>query len=183
VVIDVVRLGKLITAIYTDNEGSRTAAAGRLYDWMITNHVHPDDVVVDVKGERDARFDRLMQRFEEENRKLRRENDFFVAHADASLRAKAQKAGLIENRWEEFAKLICERLRVKELPARGWQEPVLEVTGVGKTQLQSWRHGLARIPETAFDKVRAVTALSLKRAKPVEKRTKRNSHQQPTLPV
>ena len=96
--IDVVRLGKLIGALNNANEGERNAAAGMLYGWMVANHVHPDDVVVDVKGERDARFDRLMQRFEDENTKLRKENAFFVEHADPNLRAKAQKAGLIESR-------------------------------------------------------------------------------------
>ena len=183
--IDVIRLGKLMTALYSANEGERNVAAGRLYEWMITNRVHPDDVVVDVKGERDARFDRLMKRFEDENNTLRRENAFYVEHADPSLRAKAQKAGLIDSRWEEFAALICERLRVKELPTRGWQESVLSGIGISKTQLRNWKLGVAKIPEWAFVKLRAIPTLTLTR-RPRTPRSKPitiNSDQQSTWPL
>lgn len=180
--IDVVRLGKLFVALYNANEGERNAAARAFYEWMLASHVHPDDVVVDVKGERDARFDRLMQRFEDENNKLRKENAFYVAQADEKLRSKAQKAGLIENRWDEFAALIRERLHVKELPKRGWHESVIKAIGVSKSQLQNWRQGLVKIPESAFVKLRAVPTLTLtERRKPVPKQGKTNSHDQSSL--
>jgi hypothetical protein len=181
-VIDVVRLGKLIVALHSPNEGERSAAAGRLYEWMITNRVHPDDVVVDVKGERDARFDRLMKRFEDENNTLRRENAFFVEHADPALRSKAQKAGLIESRWDEFAGLICERLQVRELPNRGWQEAVLTGIGISKTQLRNWKLGVAKIPESAFVKLRAIPTLTLTR-RPRTPKPPTNSHAQSILSV
>jgi len=183
-VIDTIRLGKLIGALYSPNEGERNAAAGRLYDWLITNRVHPDDVVVDVKGERDARFDRLMQRFEDENTKLRKENAFFVEHADPKLRSKAQKAGLIENRWDEFAVLLCQRFHLDDLPARGWQEPVLGVLGISKSQLQNWKLGVAKIPESAFSKLRAAPSLTLTKKKPRQVTAKTNGHHpQSALPV
>jgi hypothetical protein len=163
---DVVRLGKLFTALYNSNDGERSSAASLLYNWMRNNNIHPDAIVVDVKGEREARFDRLMQRFEDENRKLRRENDFFRAHTDPKLRAKAQKAGQVENRWPEFEAMICQRMHVRKLPARGWQEAVMQATGAGKGQLQKWRAGLAPIPDAAFDKLRATPALVITQPPP-----------------
>jgi hypothetical protein len=185
-VIDVIRLGKLLAALYSPNEGERSAAAGKLYAWMITNHVHPDDVVVDVKGERDARFDRLMKRFEDENDTLRKENAFYVEHADPKLRSKAQRAGLIENRWDEFATLICERLHVDKLPSQGWRESVLKAIDISKSQLQNWQLGVARIPESAFVKLRATPSLTLtprKIRKGKSPSLQTNSQHQATLPV
>lgn len=163
---DIVRFTKLFTALYTDNAGTRDAAGKYLYDWMVANRVHPDDLAIDVQGESQARSERVLKRIEEENTQLRREIAFYRANAEDKLRTKASKAGLIENRWDDFAELIKQRLKLSEL-TRGWQAPVRIMTGVSKIQLTGWQKGLVRIPDTAFEKMRSAEVPNVrKRGRP-----------------
>jgi hypothetical protein len=152
---DAERYAKLLAALYTDNDGVRNAAASKVFAWMKEHGAHPGDFVVEIKGARHARTERVIARLEEEVERLRKELKFFRENAGGKLREEATKAGLIQNRWEEFAAIVCDRLGLTTLPARGWQERVLKMTGVSKSQLLLWRKGIAEIPEAAFVTMRS----------------------------
>jgi len=68
--------------------------------------------------------------------------------------------------------------------ALAFQEPVLGVLGISKSQLQNWKLGVAKIPESAFSKLRAAPSLTLTKKKPRQVTAKTNGHHpQSALPV
>ena len=148
---DVARFHALLTAIYDENEGARNAAAFALYRFMRDAPVHPADLTVELRGERHARTERVLQRHVDEITHLQRELAFFRQNADPSLLAKAGRAAQIENRWEAFRQLVGQRLG--GFP-NGWKATVTRMIGAKKEHVVLWEQGLLRIPDTAFEDMR-----------------------------
>lgn len=151
------RLHQLFTAMYSENEGERNAAASALIRHMRSRGLHPSDLVLEERGERHVRTERLLKKIDEDIARLQRENTFYRDNADDKLRAKAIQASMIENRWDEFQALA--QLKLGGLK-RGWQTRVMKILEINKTRMQNWRMGLARIPDSAFEQLRAATVPS-----------------------
>ena len=160
---DTDRLKQLFTALYTDNQGTRDAAALHLYRHLKQEGVHPDDLIVEIRGERHARQDRIIERHQLEATQLRRELAFFKEHADAKLLRKAARTITVENRWESFHHLIGQRL--KGYP-NGWKGVVRKMVGVTVLRLTLWEQGVVRIPDSAFDLLRTAALPERKRSEP-----------------
>src|ERR1051325_3267332 len=124
---DIERLRHLYAALYVENEGSRNAAALTLLRQMKQSGVNPDDLIIEFKGERHARQDRILSRHEEEITRLRRQLAFFQEHADAKLLRKSIRAMAVENRWDDFHRVIGQRLH--GFPT-GWKAMVKKMVGV-----------------------------------------------------
>jgi hypothetical protein len=148
---DIERLRHLYAALYDETEGSRNAAALTLLRQMKQAGVHPNDLIIEFKGKRHARQDRILSRHEEETTRLRRQLAFFQEHADAKLLRKAARAMEVENRWDDFHRSIGQRLR--GFPP-GWKAMVKKMVGVSNERFKLWEQGVVRIPDAAFDALR-----------------------------
>lgn len=146
---DTTKLKALFRALFDENEGTRSNAATKLYRHMVANSTHPDDIVVERRGESHERSNRIITAHAELIEKLQRQLNFYERHGDPKVQALAAKASLIENRWAEIQEIAARRFPGGLV--RGWKTRVMTMLSINKKRMLAWERGLSHIPDSAIE--------------------------------
>jgi hypothetical protein len=152
--VDLERLRASFSLLLSESEGERHSAANAMHRIMHAERIHPDDLIIDIKGQTFTRQARITNRFETDLKRAHRELVVFRKFAPADLvKVAAQAAEVEEYRWPELVAIVEQR----KLPKRGWKALVQRILGVSKKTLRAWEQGARPIPDRMLATLRTVS--------------------------
>lgn len=147
------RLKLLFVSIYRENEHERSAAAGKMFRFLIEHQVHPQDVPIGNDSSLIERNQKVIATLESEIKRLAAENTHFRRHASKQTLQEISVASLVDiERWFTLYDLFVAQCD-EPLPT-DWHCQLSKRLNVVPSIVVRWEMGLVQVPDDMLEKLR-----------------------------
>lgn len=159
------RFQKLFSALFDNNENVRHNSADMLVGHCQRNGIHPSDIHFGHGTDLIVRQNDVIKRLQVEKEELFRETAYLRSMATSTALRQVKQAIRVENHWTTFIGLLRDRMYGETLPF-GWKTQTCLRFSLELTELKRWETGIAQIPGSVLEQLRAMPLGPIKSPSP-----------------